>query len=237
MRHLLCSLFAVPAVLSIPAVASATAGPTSVETVVTDTTTPVDLKLDDSTVLCSSADYGALFLKVLIPDLARLTLLDHQNLGAGAPCVASGACAPGNMPSDILDPAHPVERVDVNVKEVRLDQADPAAQTCTTTLIERVHVSIRGVDFYHQRTSPLGSRPYADCATSASTDPSTGTDPGSDAGSDTPADDPGAADEPKTGGCDATGPGAGLGLALVGLGAVVARRRRCRQDTSLEQRA
>lgn len=217
MRHVLRSL-PIPAVLLLAAPAVAANGPTSVETVVTDTTTPVDLKLDDSTVLCSSADYGSLFLKVLIPDLARLTLLDHQNIGAGAPCVAAGACKPGNMPSNIIDPAHPVEHVAVNVQEIRLDEADPTAQTCTTTLIEKVHVSIRGIDFYHQRQAPLGSRPYSDCATSAATDPSTG--------SDTPADEPGAIDDPKSGGCAATGSGAGLGLVLASLGAVLARRRR-----------
>src|SRR4051812_369483 len=86
------------------------------ETLIHDTTTSVEIKLDASTVLCSAADYGALYLKVGLPELAGLTLLDHQNVGAGAPCVAAGACKPGNMPSDIIDPAHATETVDINVK-------------------------------------------------------------------------------------------------------------------------
>jgi len=200
----------------VPLAASpAAAEPTYFETVVTDTTTPVDLKLDSTTVLCSSADYGALFLKVLIPDLAHLTLLDHQNLGAGAPCVAAGQCRAGNMPADIIDPAHPTERVDVHVQEVRADEADSAAQTCTTTLIERVHVTIRGIDFVHERQAALGTRPYSDCVTSA---PATG--------SDSPADDPGSVTtEPKSSGCSTTGGSTG-GLIVAASALVVMRRRR-----------
>jgi uncharacterized protein (TIGR03382 family) len=243
MRHLLTrSLLAVPVVFAAGSLGAkpAAAETTWAETVVTDTTTPVDLKLDQSTVLCSSADYGALFLKVLIPDLARLTLLDHQNIGAGAPCVASGMCKPGNMPSDIINASYPTEHVLVNVKEVRLDEADSTAQTCTTTLIEKVQVNIRGIDFFHERQAALGTRPFSDCVTSsAGTDPGTGSGSGSGSGSDTgtgsgsdsPADDPyaGTAD-PNGGGCDASGDASGssaaLSFGLVALGAVIARRRR-----------
>jgi len=201
----------------IPLAASPAAADTTYnETVVTDTTTPVDLKLDSSTVLCSSADYGALFLKVLIPDLAHLTLLDHQNLGAGAPCVAAGQCRTGNMPSDIIDPAHPTERVDVNVQEVRADEGDSVAQTCTTTLIERVHVTIRGIEFVHERQAALGTRPFSDCVTTAAA-----------AGSDNAADDPGASTaEPKSGGCNAAGGSGGLIVAASALVLVRRRRRR-----------
>ncbi|HTL32727.1 MAG TPA: MYXO-CTERM sorting domain-containing protein [Kofleriaceae bacterium] len=205
----------------------------------TDTTTPVDLTLDSTTVLCSSADYGALFLKVLIPDLARLTLLDHQNIGAGAPCVASGQCKPGNMPANIIVAGDPIERVDVNVKEVRLDEADSVAMTCNTTLIEKVQVTIRGIQFFHQRELPLGSRPFSDCATSASTGGGSGSGSGSDtgsgsdsgsgsvgSGSDDKSDDYGGADDPKTGGCDASTGSAGLTFGMIALGAALARRRR-----------
>ena len=43
--------------------------------------------------------------------LAALTLLDHQNTGAGAPCVAAGMCEPGNEPADIIDPSCKTETV------------------------------------------------------------------------------------------------------------------------------
>jgi MYXO-CTERM domain-containing protein len=181
------------------------------ETIVHDSTTTTSIELSPNTVLCSSADYGSLHLKVLIPKLASLTLLDHQNFGAGAPCVAAGQCKPGNMPSDIIDPANPSENVTMHVKAVRLDETDVAAQTCTTYLVERVNVTIRGFEFKHERSVELGSRAFSDCAPGAPIDG--------------PADDPGSVDEkPEAGGCNTRSGGASslLGLLL----ALVAVRRR-----------
>ena len=186
------------------------------ETVVHDTTTWVELDLNSQTVLCSAADYGQLFLKVGIPELARITLLDHQNVGAHAPCVAAGRCAPGNMPSDIIDPAHPTELVPIDVKAVRFDNVDTKAKTCETTLFERVHLTIRGIEFTHERSVELGTRQYQDCVASLGS---------AGSGSDSKADGDGSADEPKSGGCSTTSGGSSA-LALVGLGLVVARRRR-----------
>lgn len=197
--------------------ATTAAAPASTETVVHDTTTPVEITLDDTTVLCSSADYGALFLKVGIPQLAALTLLDHQNLGANAPCVAAGLCEPGHQPEDLLDPASPTETVLINVKAVRVDESDAAVQTCTTSLTERVHVTIRGVDFTHERYASLGSRPFADCAQPAQL---TGTDDKADEGHD--ATEPAA----PAAGCSAAGAGNGGPLAIALVGAVALWRRR-----------
>jgi hypothetical protein len=210
MRHITAS-FAFVTLLS----GSALASPVFNETLVHDTTTTVEIDLNPSTVLCSSADYGALFLKIGIPELAALTLLDHQNVGAGAPCVSAGACEPGKEPEDILDADKPTEAVAINVKAIRLDEADADAQTCTTTLIERVHVNVRGFDFLHERHAPLGSRPFADCVST--------TAPITDEPDDQPADDPGVVEEPKTGGCSTTGGTSGLVLAL---GALLTLRRR-----------
>jgi len=194
------------------------------ETVVHDTTTDVTVTLDDQTVLCSSADYGALFLKVLIPQLASLTLLDHQNTGAGAPCVAAGLCEPGNEPSDIIDDDEPTETVALNVKAVRQDLVDETAQTCDTYLIERVNVTIRGVAFTHERTAPLGPRAYSDCVSSTPVTepgkPDVGGEPEGSGG-----EEPDAVTEP--GGCSTTGGGSSVlgGLLIAGL-SIINRRRR-----------
>jgi len=205
------------------------------ETVVHETTTTVEVDLNSSSVLCSAADYGATFLKVLIPDLAKLTLLDHQNTGAGQPCVAAGPCGPGQMPADIIDAAHPKETVQITVKAVRGDDADSVAQTCNTGLTETVKVTIRGVDFFHQRFADLGQRPYSDCVTStAAPDPDPGSGSGSgsaDTGSGSGSGD-GKTDteepsvEDPSGGCNAGGSGAGGTFAfLLGAMALIRRRR------------
>ena len=227
MRYLTRSILA-----SLAFTATASAAPVVHETLVHDTTTQVNVTLTDATVLCSSADYGALFLKVLIPELAKLTLLDHQNLGAGAPCVASGMCAPGNEPSDVIDPANPKALVDINVKAIRVDWADADTQTCETTLVERVRVNIRGIDFQHERSAPLGTRPFADCATSStvSEEPEQPVQPEPE--TDKPADAYGDDDEAEAkpaAGCSAGGSGtpAGALTAIVGALLLLRRRRNC----------
>lgn len=195
------------------------------EELVHETTTSVDLLLTPETVICSHADYSANFLKVLIPQLAGITLLDHQNTDAGAPCVAAGECAPfgDHAPDDILDEADTSETVGIRVRATRLEEIDHDAQTCTTSLRERVDLEIRGVRFAHERYAPLGSRPYGDCTSSA------GDDDVSPSG-DGKADELGAAEEaPDAGGCAAAGTGGPSALALVILGialAAVRRRRR-----------
>jgi hypothetical protein len=188
------------------------------EELVHETTTSVDLLLTPETVICSHADYSANFLKVLIPQLAGITLLDHQNTDAGAPCVAAGECAPfgDHAPDDILDEADTSETVDIRVRATRLEEIDHDAQTCTTSLRERVDLEIRGVRFAHERYAPLGSRPNGDCTSS------TGDDDVSPSG-DGKADELAAAeDAPDAGGCAAAGAGGSSALALVILGIALA---------------
>ena len=135
------------------------------EDLVHGATHSVEIELNEDTVLCSAADYGMPFLKVLIPALAGITLLDHQNTGAGAPCVAAGACGfPGEAtPDDIIDPAQPTVQVEIEVEAVRASTIDHLEKTCSVGLIERVRTTIRDVSFFHERYAPLGERPYSDC--------------------------------------------------------------------------
>ncbi len=192
-------------------------------TVVHATRTAVDLDLSDQTVLCSAADYGSTFLKVLIPELAGLTLLDHQNSGAGAPCVAAGECITGEEPAALIDASRPVERVDVTVEARRYDVVDTEAQVCSVTLVETVGVRIRGVDFTHERFAALGDRAYSDCIAAEL--------PSVDEGVDAPpppflrADDD-ASDLPGSGGCSTTTrPGGGGLIMLFALAGWLRRRR------------
>ncbi len=197
------------------------------EELVHETTTSVDLELTPDTVICSHADYSANFLKVLIPQLASITLLDHQNTDAGAPCVAAGECAPfgDHSPGDILDENDTSETVDIRVRATRQEVIDHDAQTCATTLVERVDLEIRGVPFSHQRQTSLGTRPYGDCTGSTGGDTD---EPPADQPSGDKADSLGAEDEdPGSAGCAAGGTGtSGSALALVLLGTVLAARRR-----------
>lgn len=215
--------YTVAASLLLGLASSASAAVETREELVHETTTSVELELTPDTVICSHADYSSTFLKVLIPQLASITLLDHQNTDAGAPCVAAGECAPfgDHAPGDILDELDTTETVDIAVRATRMDEIDHEAKTCTTTLIERVDVLIRGVPFAHQRLASLGSRPYGDCTGGAGGDADEATDGKAD-GLDR--DDEQA---PDSAGCAAGGTrGAGIGFALAILGMVIAARRR-----------
>jgi len=221
------STYTLAASLVLGLASSAGAAVETREELVHQTTTSVDLLLKPETVICSHADYSANFLKVLIPELASITLLDHQNRDAGAPCVAAGECAPfgDHAPSDILDDADTDETVDITVRETRVDEIDHDAQTCTTSLRERVDLTIRGVPFAHERFASLGSRPYGDCVAIADGDDTP--PPSDDSGK---ADDLGAGEEaPGSAGCAAAGSGGSSALALLVLGMTVTALRRRRR--------
>jgi len=127
-------------------------------------TTTVEIKLNTNTVVCSPVDYRRPMLKILIPQLANLTLLDHRNEGAGAPCVAAAECQPGHSPADILTPGSPeVESVPVHVGVFRWTEVDPESGQCHVVLVEEVHLIVRGIPFYHKRQTGLGTRHPEDC--------------------------------------------------------------------------
>ncbi len=139
--------------------ASAVRGP-GASPVLRDETTSVLVELNDKTVKCSRADYSEPMLKVLIPALAELTVLNHRNTREGAPCVSAGPC--GAMgPQDILKEGSGAERVPIRVvlrKTVELD-----GEVCRVSLIETVTTVIRGVPFVHERGHALAERDPADC--------------------------------------------------------------------------
>lgn len=146
------------------------------EVVIRDTTTNVSVSLNAQTVKCSKADYAQPMLKVLIPALADLTVLNHRNTREGAPCVAAGPCrfAPRGQtphsPDDVLKHGEGVETIAVRVVLKRLTEKD--ATVCQVTLKEEVFTIIRGIPFYHLQSQSLQERNPADCPGSSAT-PST----------------------------------------------------------------
>lgn len=129
--------------------------------VIRDRTTTVSVDLNDQTVKCSAADYSAPMLKVLVPALAGLTILNHRNTAEGAPCLAAGQCKGNVGPRQILKLGAAVEQIPVRVvlkKELALDGA-----VCRVSLVETVTTKIRGVAFFHERREDVAERVAADC--------------------------------------------------------------------------
>lgn len=127
---------------------------------VSDKTTTVSVELNAQTVKCSAQDYSMPMLKVLVPALADLTLLNHRNTREGAPCVAAGQCGKFK-PGDILAAGEGTEQISVRVVLRKLAEADGGA--CRVTLIETVHTRIRGIAFFHERRHDLAKRVAEDC--------------------------------------------------------------------------
>ena len=141
------------------------------EAVVHKTTTTILVDLNDKTVVCSRADYAMPVLKVLIPGLSDITLLNHQNFRAGAPCVTTGeTCARSTAggfaeatPESILQGRSGTEQAEVTVTLSRIETIDHKEKTCVVTMREDVETTIRGKRLFHNREADIGSRVYTDC--------------------------------------------------------------------------
>jgi hypothetical protein len=165
--------------------------------------TMLDVKLDATTVSCAGGE-----LKVAVPKLGALTLMNHDDFSVGATALSAGPCAPGRMPIDIINAADPVDGVEIVVKAVRQDHVDTMAQDCTTYLVERAEATIRGVAFSSEGSSWLGYREVNQCN-----------------GGDSPADAPGQVEAPAESGCTASRGGTTSFALLLALGLVLRRRR------------
>jgi hypothetical protein len=129
--------------------------------VIRDQTTMVDVDLNDATVKCSAADYSMPMLKVLVPGLAELTVLNHRNTREGAPCVAAGRCSAALGPQNVLKAGAGVDRVPVRVVLKKVTAID--GDVCHVTLVETVATTIRGLAFSHERSQDVAERAAADC--------------------------------------------------------------------------
>lgn len=128
--------------------------------VVRDQTVVAPVALNETTVKCSVADYSEPMLKVLVPALAELTILNHRNTREGAPCVAAGPCREMS-PHDILRQGPGVDQVPIRVVLRKVTELDGAV--CRVSLVETVTAPIRGVPFFHERRQQVEDRLAADC--------------------------------------------------------------------------
>ncbi|MCM2278411.1 MAG: hypothetical protein NDJ89_10085 [Oligoflexia bacterium] len=120
------------------------------------------LPIDISTtrIKLSRADYMAPVVKVLVPELADVTLLDHRNTGEGAPCLATYEAT---APEEVIQGRPAIEEARFTVTLKKQAELEPRTSTCSIHLIEEIHGKIRGFAFEHSRTARIGSRHPDDC--------------------------------------------------------------------------
>lgn len=114
---------------------------------------PTNLKL-------SRADYSMPTVKVLVPELADVTIMNHRNTKEGAPCLATEDTF---KPEDVIQGNSAVEKVEFTIELQRQVYKDDEKKTCMVYLVENVTGQIRGFNFSHQRDSEIGLRHIDDC--------------------------------------------------------------------------
>ena len=109
----------------------------------------------------SSSGYSTALLKVLVPELADVTILDHRNAGEPAPCLAT---YDAYSPEDVIQGRPDVEKIKftITLQKIATLSHDPT-QTCSVTLNELVEGTIRGFKFIHERSLVVGNRNVDDC--------------------------------------------------------------------------
>ncbi|MBI4041200.1 MAG: hypothetical protein HY390_04970 [Deltaproteobacteria bacterium] len=122
----------------------------------------VELNVDISTakLKLSRADYVSPVVKVLVPELADVTILDHRNTGEGAPCLATYET---ESPSDVIQSNPQVEKIKFDITLKKSVRLNPEGTACVVHLSEEVDGVIRGFQFVHDRSLFVGERHIDDC--------------------------------------------------------------------------
>jgi hypothetical protein len=139
--------------------------------IVSSRTVEVIADINSQMVKFSKADYSMPVVKILLPALADVTLLNHRNTREGAPCLAAYEA---KSPEDIIQNNPRSERVNLKIELKRWAKEDLESETlpdrsvkqtkiCSVTLIETISGTIRGHQFTHERWAALPERHLGDC--------------------------------------------------------------------------
>ncbi len=123
-------------------------------------TVTLDVAINKWNLKFSRAGYSEPVVKVLIPELADVTLLDHRNFRENAPCLATFEA---KTPEEVIQNRFGVEPVELTIRLNKNLVPDSEKQTCIVTLEETVEGKIRGFKFEHQRYLSVGERNINDC--------------------------------------------------------------------------
>lgn len=130
------------------------------EKVLSQRTVTLKVDLNEKTVKLSRAGYSMPLVKILVPDLADVTLLNHRNESEGAPCLSTQEA---QQPSQVLKNRPQVERVPFVITLSKSFALDQQSGVCYVTLVEHVEGRVRGILFTHDRTQDVAERIAEDC--------------------------------------------------------------------------
>ncbi len=134
----------------------------------------ISLQSDGISFKWTELGYGALTHKVIIPELAKHTLLNHRNDGEDGPCLRSDFVQIGDQVMSaenvLLEEGSPNDNKanlpkDIHVKiQVKNNYiVDKAQGVCKVQLIEDIRTVINNEEFYHVLVQDIGFRFIEDC--------------------------------------------------------------------------
>ena len=138
----------------------ASENPQPKEVVISKRVVKLPVEISATRVKLSQADYSVPVVKVLVPELAAVTLLDHRNTGEGAPCLATSQT---RQPHDVIQNHPRIEEVEMTIYLVKNLSPNVVENSCDVSLTEHIDTVIRGFHFSHDRYLSVGVRQLADC--------------------------------------------------------------------------
>lgn len=141
-------------------VAAAAFASTDEDIVLSERDVCLSVEINSTNLKWSQADYAAPVVKVLVPELAGVTILNHRNTKEGAPCLASYEA---KSPEQVIGNSPGTDKVDFHLKLSKSIVMYPDKTKCDVYLRENIDAKIRGVAFTHERSVLVGQRTADDC--------------------------------------------------------------------------
>lgn len=129
------------------------------EVIVSDQNVQLNVDISTTKVKLSQADYSSPVVKVLVPELADVTVLNHRNTSEGAPCMATYETL---SPEEVVKDNPAIEKVNFNIKLIK-NAVKTNDGKCTVFLEEHIEATIRGFLFEHFKSTTVGDRHIDDC--------------------------------------------------------------------------
>lgn len=131
------------------------------ETIISKKTVQLEVDLSTTGIRSSNLGYGdTFFVKILVPGLAKETMLNHRNEGESAPCLATYETF---AVEDVVKGNPAKEIHDFEIVQKKLLYPNTTDNTCDVYLVETVETTVRGFKFIHDRSIELPKRHIDDC--------------------------------------------------------------------------
>lgn len=131
---------------------------TFAQTILSTKKVNLPVNIDQSNMKLSRAGYSADVLKVFIPALADITILDHRNENSGAPCMSTYET---DIAEDVIQGRPGVENIDFDVVLTKYTYLN--GTVCKVSMDETITAKIRGFNFSHSQSVEMPDRHADDC--------------------------------------------------------------------------